>query len=329
MLCPVLRGGVFEPIAHFMGAEIAMERGICMESRPMSYDAFVPREMAVKAECAGVVKANIDTPQLFVLGVLAGIFIAMGANFATTVWAGLGKIVMSAGGDGTFTFTVPYGIQRLLGGIVFATGLVMVVVGGAELLTGNCLIPMAWASGKISAGAILRNWVVVYAGNFVGSVLTAYLVFLGSQHHFGGGAVGVTALNIAAAKNSLGSMQAIILGVFCNALVCMAIWMCFSARSTTDKILVIFPPIAAFVACGFEHCVANMYFIPSALFIKSLDPVYYESVAAGLQKGGDVLTWGDFLMANLIPVSIGNIIGGALVVAGSYWFVYLRSAKNR
>ena len=292
--------------------------------KPISFDALIPKEMAVKAEAVGVAKANLGACQMFALAILAGAFIAMGANYATTVWSGLGKIAVNAGKDIAFTTSIPYGIQRLLGGLVFATGLMMVIIGGSELFTGNCLIPMAWASKKVRTGAMLRNWVIVYIGNFVGSVVTAYLVFVGGQHTFGGGAVGVTALNIGIAKTSLGFIQCVTLAIFCNALVCMAVWMCFSARSTGDKVLAILPPISAFVACGFEHCVANMYFIPSALFIKDLDPAYFATVAAGLKDGGAILTWGNFLYNNLLPATIGNIIGGALMVGGMYWFIYLR-----
>jgi formate/nitrite transporter len=299
-----------------------------MDAKPITFDALIPKDMAIKAEGVGVAKANLGAAQMFALAVLAGAFIAMGANYATTVWAGLGKIAVSAGKDVAFTTAFPYGLQRLLGGLVFATGLMMVVIGGSELFTGNCLIPMAWASKKVTTGAMLRNWVIVYIGNFVGSILTAYMVFLGGQHTFGGGAVGVTALGIGIAKSSLGFLQCTVLAIFCNALVCMAVWMCFSARSTGDKVLAILPPISAFVACGFEHCVANMYFIPSALFIKGLDPTYFASVAAGLKDGGAVLTWGNFFMANLLPATIGNIIGGALMVGGMYWFIYLRPAKT-
>jgi formate transporter len=278
-----------------------------MANGTMSLDALVPKDMAAKAENVGVAKSQLGIFRMFALGILAGAFIAMGANYATVVWAGLG-------GAG-----VPFGIQRLLGGLVFSTGLILVVVGGAELFTGNCLMPMAWASKKITTGAMLRNWVIVYFGNFVGSVVTAYFVFLGKQHTFGGGAVGLTALNIGIAKTSLE-----FLAIFCNALVCMAVWLCFSARGTVDKIAAIIPPISAFVACGFEHCVANMYFIPSALLIKDLDPAYFATVAEKLKDGGAILTWGNFIVRNLIPATIGNIIGGALMVGGMYWFIYLR-----
>lgn len=288
-----------------------------MSNGAPSFDALLPKDMAVKAENIGIAKAGLGAYRMFALAILAGAFIAMGANYATTVWSGLG----AAG--------VPYGLQRLAGGLVFATGLIMVVIGGSELFTGNCLIPMAWASKKVSTGAMLRNWVIVYAGNFVGSVLTAYMVFLGGQHTFGGGSVGLTALNIGVAKVSLGFVQCIALAIFCNALVCMAVWMCFSSRNNVDKVWVILPPISAFVACGFEHCVANMYFIPSALFIKDLDPAYFATVASKLKGGGEILTWGDFITRNLIPATIGNIIGGALMVGLMYWFIYLRPSWSK
>lgn len=295
-----------------------------METKSISFDALMPKDMALKAEDIGIAKAELGPWRMLALGILAGAFIAMGANFATVVWSGMGKITITGGQGGPFLTSIPYGIQRLLGGIVFATGLIMVIVGGAELFTGNCLIPMAWASGKVKTGSMLRNWVIVYIGNFVGSVVTAYLVFLGKQHTFGGGAVGLTALNIGVAKTSLEFLQCIVLAIFCNALVCMAVWLCFSARTTTDKVLSILPPISAFVACGFEHCVANMYFIPMALFIKYLDPAYFATAAPALLNGGASLTWGNFLYNNLLPSTIGNIIGGSLLVGGMYWFIYLR-----
>jgi formate/nitrite transporter len=295
-----------------------------METKSISFDALMPRDMALKAENIGIAKVELGPWRMLALGVLAGAFIGMGASFATTVWAGMGKIAISGANDMTFLTSMPYGIQRLLGGLVFATGLIMVIVGGAELFTGNCLIPMAWASGKVKTSAMMRNWVIVYIGNFVGSVLTAYLVFLSKQHTFGGGAVGFVALNVGVTKTSLEFLQCVVLAILCNALVCMAVWLCFSARTNTDKILSILPPISAFVACGFEHCVANMYFIPLALFIKDLDPSYFAATAPGLKDGGAILTWGNFLYNNLLPSTIGNIIGGSLMVGGMYWFIYLR-----
>jgi formate transporter FocA len=270
----------------------------------------MPAAMAAKAEGVGVKKARLDAISMFALAILAGAFIAVGAMFCTTVLAG--------------SSALPYGVARLLGGLVFSTGLIMVVVGGSELFTGNNLIIMAFASRKISLGDLLRNWVIVYVGNLVGSVLTAYIMFLSKQYTFGGGSIGLTALNIGEAKTNLEFIQAIALGIMCNALVCMAVWLCFSARSTTDKILSIIPPISAFVAAGFEHSVANMYFIPIALFIKELgDPKFFE-VIKKTAVDFPHLTWGNFFLANLLPVTIGNIIGGAVMVGLIYWFIYLR-----
>lgn len=276
-------------------------------STELRIDALLPQEMARRAEYIGVRKSEASVMTLFALAVLAGAFIGLGAVFATTTAAG------TAG-------AWPFGFTKLLTGFVFCLGLILVIVGGAELFTGNNLIVMAWASGKVSTTALLRNWVIVYIGNFVGSIGTAAVIFLGQQHTFGGGAIGQTALAIANGKVHLGFVQAIALGVMCNALVCLAVWLTFSARSTVDKIAAIIFPITAFVAAGFEHSVANMYFIPMGLLIKTFDPSFAAS--SGLDLSG--LTWGRFFVNNLLPVTIGNIIGGAVLVAALYWFIYLR-----
>jgi formate transporter len=293
----------------------------------LSVDAIMPPAMAARATDIGVRKAALDFGSMFALALLAGAFIAMGAVFATTVSAGS---IVANGPDGAVIWRtgLPYGIVRLLAGLVFSLGLIMVVVAGAELFTGNNLIIMAWASGKVSTLALLRNWVIVYVGNLVGSVLTAYLMFLTKQYTYGGGAVGLTALATGEAKTSLGFVQAVALGILCNALVCMAVWLCYSARTTTDRILSIIPPIAAFVTSGFEHSVANMYFIPVALFIKDMgDPAFFEAIK---KTAADYphLTWANFFVVDLLPVTIGNIIGGALMVGLVYWFVYLRPRQQ-
>lgn len=290
-------------------------------------DALLPAEMATRAEYVGVRKAEMPALRMFMLAVLAGGFIAMGAIFATTVSAG-SIPVSDAGGGAAFTAALPYGVVRLLAGLVFSLGLILVVVGGAELFTGNNLIVMAWASGKVSAGALLRNWVIVYLGNFVGSMGTALLVFFSRQYTFGNNAVGITALRTGIAKCDLAFVQAVALGILCNALVCMAIWLTFSARSTIDKILAIIFPIAAFVAAGFEHSVANMYFVPYALLIKTLDPAFMTTVSAQLPPA-EALTWYAFFVRNLLPVTIGNIIGGAGLVAAVYWAIFLRKSESR
>ncbi len=278
-----------------------------------SVDALMPLEMAELAETIGVRKAALSFWKLFVLSVLAGAFVALGAMFATITAAGSSDL--------------PYGVARMLIGMTFCIGLILIVIGGAELFTGNILIVMAWASRKVSTHALLRNWVIVYLGNFVGSLGTATLVFFSKQYTFGDGSVGAAALKIAASKMNYGLLQVVALGILCNGLVCLAVWLTYSARSTGDKILAIVFPITAFVAGSFEHSIANMYFLPYALFIKNFDSAFVTSLVA---KAPDLsnLTWGAFLLKNLLPVTFGNIIGGAGLVALIYWFVYLRD-KSR
>jgi formate/nitrite transporter len=294
-----------------------------MSQSQIQIDALLPAEMATRAEYLGVRKAEAPALYLFALAVLAGAFIGLGGLFATVVSSGSFTVTSLAEGAAAFSVTLPYGITRLLAGLVFTLGLVLVIVGGAELFTGNSLVIMAWASRKVSTRGILRNWGIVYAGNLLGAVGTAVLVFLARQYALGGGAPGVTALNIAVSKVSLGFWQAIFLGILCNALVCMAVWLTYSARSTIDKIAAIILPIAAFVAAGFEHSVANMYFIPYALFIKDFDPAFVLQSGVSL-SGMESLTWQSFFVDNLLPVTIGNIIGGTVLVAAVYWAVFLR-----
>ncbi len=277
------------------------------------FDALIPAEMAARAENVGVRKAGLDAVSLFALAVLAGAFISLGAVFATTV---------SAGASG-----VPFGIARLLAGIAFSLGLVLVLVGGAELFTGNNLIVMAWASGKVSSALVLRNWLIVYAGNFVGAVATAGVMFVSGQYAFGGGSVGAAALGIANAKAGLEFVPAIALGMMCNALVCLAVWLTYSARTTTDRILAIVPPIAAFVAAGFEHSIANMYFIPEGIAIRTWAPdAFWASAGKAPTDFPNVSVAG--FVANLVPVTIGNVIGGAVMVGIVYWFIYLRASRR-
>jgi len=283
-------------------------------SDTISFDAPLPPAMAAKAEQLGITKAKADFWTLAVLGVLAGAFIALGAIFATTV---------SAGAQGM----LPYGIVRLVSGLAFSLGLILVIVGGAELFTGNMLVVMAFANHKIQLSALLRNWCIVYLSNFVGSVGTAILIFISGHYKFGGGAVGLNMLNIAETKTSLGFSEALALGLLCNALVCLAVWLTYSARSTTDKIMAIIPPITAFVAAGFEHSIANMYFIPIGLLIKGFAPEEFFELIQRAPQDFSHLTIGNFLVSNLLPVTLGNIIGGVVMVGLVYWFVYLRKSK--
>lgn len=277
-----------------------------------SFEALLPAEMARRAEELGAKKCQTATLTIFTLAVLAGAFIALGAIFATIV---LTDTSASLG----------FGLSRMLGGLAFCLGLILVVVAGGELFTGNNLIVMAWASGRVPLRSLLRNWTVVYAGNFVGALSTAALVLLGRGYTAGAGAVGVQALTIAVNKCQHNFVQAFALGVLCNGLVCLAVWLTYSARSTTDKILSILFPVSAFVAAGFEHSVANMYFIPFGWLLKQLDPAWVAANAAQLDLAP--LTVPNFLLNNLLPVTLGNIVGGAVLVGLFYWFVYLRPRK--
>jgi formate transporter len=273
-------------------------------------DALMPAEMAAKAAEIGVRKAALGVVPMFVLAVLAGAFIALGAAFATTVSAGAAGLL-------------PYGIVRLVAGLAFSLGLILVIVGGAELFTGNNLLAMAWASRRISTLAVMRNWAIVYVGNLVGALGTVVLVVAAGQYAFGGGSVGAVALATAATKAGYGPLQAFVLGILCNGLVCLAVWLTYSARTTTDRILAIVPPITAFVAMGFEHSVANMFFIPAGMLIRAVAPDSFWTQIGGVPADYAVLDWPG-LVGNLLPVTLGNIVGGTVLVGAVYWLVYLR-----
>jgi len=276
-------------------------------------DALLPAEMALKAEEIGVRKAGMDAGRTFVLAVLAGAFISLGAIFSTTVAAG--------------AQSMPFGWSRAAAGIAFSLGLILVVLGGAELFTGNNLIVMAWAGGRVTTARLLRNWAIVYAGNLAGSLATAILAFVSGQYRFGAGAVGATALAIGDSKCRLDPIQAVALGILCNGLVCLAVWLSYSGRAASDKLLAIVLPITAFVAAGFEHSVANMYFLPMALLIRFYAP---DAFWIGMGKSATEfpnLTPYSAVFANLLPVTLGNIIGGAVLVGLTYWFVYLRPRR--
>lgn len=275
----------------------------------VSLDPLLPQEMAQMAERIGAHKARLDTAPLLALAVLAGAFIALGAMFSTIV--------------GTGADALPYGVGRLLVGFVFSLGLVLVVIGGAELFTGNNLMVMAWAGGKVRAGELLRAWAIVYVGNFIGALGVAALVFLAGQHGFHEGAVGGTALAIATTKMALPFWQALFLGVLCNVLVCLAIWLTYSAHTVFGKILAIVFPITAFVAAGFEHSVANMYFLPYGLFVKWGATDAFWAMAQTTPADYAALGIAG-IAANLVPVTLGNILGGGGLVGLVYWFVYLR-----
>ena len=288
----------------------ATGQDVCLESRvprPESvsvplFDAYAPAQMAVRVRDIGVAKATAPVLTTLALAVLAGAFISLGALFYT--------VTVTYAADGP---AAPFGLTRLAGGIAFSLGLILVVVGGAELFTGNNLIAMAWAAGRLSSGQVLRNWVWVYAGNLLGALGTVALVLLAGVHQLNDGSLGETAIRIARAKVSLDPVQAAARGVLCNVLVCLAVWLCMAARSVTDKILAIVFPISAFVACGFEHSVANMYFLPVGIALAS-------SADAPIAWAG--------AFGNLAYVTLGNILGGTVLVAMVYWFIYLRGEKR-
>lgn len=264
-------------------------------------DAYAPKEVAARVSSVGVIKARLPFLPMSMLGVLGGAFIALGSLYFTLI---------------TSDPTLGYALARLLGGVVFSMGLIMVVVAGGELFTGNNLLVMAWADRQISSTELLRNWVIVYLANMVGAFGVALLAWLAGVIHWNGGAVAQQVVRIAVAKTSLPFAQAFFAGVLCNVLVCMAVWLAMAGRSVTDKILAIVLPVSAFVAAGFEHSVANFYFIGLALLLTMLgevtNAVPYPSLSV----------W-DFA-ANLVPVTLGNIFGGGVLVALVYHVIYQR-----
>jgi formate transporter len=257
-------------------------------------EAFSPPQIAERVENIGVAKAKADFFRLMMLGILAGAYISLGALMYATVMTGADPQI---------------GMYRFIGGITFCLGLILVVVGGAELFTGNNLLAMAWASKLISTKELIRNWIIVYCGNVVGCIGTVILVYYANMASIMGGELGVTLYNIAVLKTGLSVSEMIARGVLCNCLVCMAVWLAIGGRSVTDKILAVIFPISAFVALGFEHSIANWFLLPLAYIIES---------------GGNLEA--SAILLNIMVVTIGNIIGGSLLVASVYWAVYLRKS---
>ena len=268
-------------------------------------DAYAPREIAERVENVGVAKARLPFLSLAMLGMLAGAFIGLGAMYFTLV---------------TSDATLGFAAARVLGGVAFSLGLILVIVAGAELFTGNNLIAMAWAEGKVSTLEVLRNWVIVCAANFVGAAGLAVIVFFSGHLGMNGGAVALEAVRIAAAKAALPGVEAFYLGVLCNILVCMAVWMAFAGRSVIDKAIAILFPISAFVAAGFEHSIANMYFFPIAMLQQAYSP---------LATPGVELIDTAHMLRNLAFVIAGNIVGGSVLVALVYHIVYRRGAAAK
>jgi formate/nitrite transporter len=271
-------------------------------------DFFTPKEVCSQCLSASHAKANLSVGRMIPLGILAGAYIALGAEGATMVAHDIALV----------------GLARLVTGAVFATGLMLVVIAGAELFTGNVLITVGVLDGSVTLRELFRNWFWVYFANFAGSLIVAYLMYASGLFAFNNSLLGASVLKIAAGKTSLGFTPAVVRGIFCNWLVCLAVWMAFAGKDVISKIFGIFFPIMLFVASNFEHSVANMYYIPAGILAKNL-PAAVEASKLGAQA--DILTWGNFLQRNLLPVTIGNIIGAALFVACFYWFAYLRGEK--
>ena len=267
-------------------------------------DAFSPKEIVEKVETIGVAKARLPLLSMLMLGILAGAFIGLGALYFVIV-----KSDPSLG----------FASKQVLGGVVFSLGLILVVVAGAELFTGNNLLAMAWADGKISTLELLRNWVVVCIGNFIGAAGLALLVYLSRHPDMNQGAIAQEYLKIAEAKAALPFWTAFFKGMLCNTLVCMAVWMALAGRSVTDKVVAIVFPISAFVAAGFEHSVANMYFFPLAMLLQTF---------ADAGTAAHTITWAGFLR-NLVPVILGNIVGGSVLVGLVYHVIYRRGGDKK
>jgi formate/nitrite transporter len=272
-------------------------------------DAYQPAQMVCRLEDACKAKTSRDTLSMTLLGVLAGFFIGLGAVFYTLVTTDIG---------------LGFGLTKLLGGLVFSLGLILVVVAGAELFTGNSLIVAPWLSTRVSGRALLRNWGIVYFANFAGALILVGVIVGGQFWTLDGFMVGANALVIAAGKTSLAFWPALFRGVLCNILVCLAVWMCLAGRSVTEKILAIVFPITGFVACGFEHSIANMFFIPMGIAVAGqAEVVQAAGVTASQIANVNVLG----LFQNLIPVTIGNVIGGASVGV-IYWLIFLRKERG-
>jgi formate/nitrite transporter len=267
-------------------------------------DAFAPAEIASLVRTRGIAKANAPTITTFVLGILAGAFIALGAVLSTVIGTGS---------------SLGFGLTRWFAGIGFSLGLILVVVAGAELFTGNNLLSMSVVSGSLTVRRLLGNWTIVYAGNLVGALSIVVMVWLAGWWEQGDAAVGRTAVAIAATKASLGFWECAVRGILANALVCLAVWLATGGRTIVDKVFAIIFPISAFVAAGFEHSVANMYFIPIGMLLKD-EPAL--AGAAPAEQLARLVPAG--LLTNLAAATLGNIVGGAVLVGVVYWFVYLR-----
>lgn len=261
--------------------------------------AYSPAEIKEAVEKVGVKKTRLPVLASFMLAIVAGGGIGLGALYY--------NIVVS---DAELSFAV----QRVIGGLAFSLGLTLVLVGGAELFTGNNLVVMAWASGKVSTAQMLRNWLIVYVGNLVGALGLVFLVFFSHHLDMNDGRIALSVLKTAVGKIQPDVLTLFFNGVLCNVLVCLAVWLAYAGRSVTDKIVALILPVSAFVAAGFEHCVANMYFLPLAWILTRIGQVPTDFDASAITISG--------IVHNLVPVTLGNIVGGAGLVGIVYWAIY-------
>jgi len=290
------------------------KNSISKQAKLLDIESYTPPQIASKIDRVATFKGNLSFTKILLLGILAGAYIGLGAQFATLV---------------TSDSTLHAGLTKIIGGIAFSLGLILVIVAGSELFTGNCLIIMGYISGRITRKHVRKSWTVSIFGNLIGSLIMVFWVYHTHQWEFLDNMVGAKALLIAHKKTSLSFMTALARGVLCNAMVCLAVWLCYSGRSVADKILALVFPIAGFVASGFEHCVANMYFIPMGIILKKKP----EVVAAAEKMYGkpldlSLVSWKGFFINNEIPVILGNIVGGVILVGVVYWFIYLRPSIN-
>jgi len=278
-------------------------------------DAYAPAKMADKVGQVGVAKSQLGTLTTFALSILAGVFIALGIQLSMLV---------------THTATSSYGLNQLVGGVAFTLALVLIVIAGAELFTGNCLIAMSFMARKITGKDLARNLIIAFIGNFVGALTLVLWIYISKQWTINNHLLGAKIVLAANDKVNIPFGAAFARGVICNALVCLGIWLCYSARSNMDKILALLWPISCLIACGFEHCVVNMWLIPMGLVLKGNSAVLAaaEKFHGGKLDLSNLTLFKGFLIDNLFPVVLGNLFGGIVLVAGVYWFIYLRPSKR-
>jgi formate transporter len=278
-------------------------------------DAYAPAKMADKVGLVGVAKSQLSTLTTFALSILAGVFIALGIQLSMLV---------------THTATSNYGLNQLVGGVAFTLALVLIVIAGAELFTGNCLIAMSFMARKITGKDLARNLIIAFIGNFIGALTLVLWIYVSKQWTTSNHLLGAKIVLAANDKVNIPFGAAFARGVLCNALVCLGIWLCYSARSNMDKILALLWPISCLIACGFEHCVVNMWLIPMGLVLKGNSAVLAaaEKFHGGKLDLSNLTFFKGFLIDNLFPVVLGNLFGGIVLVAGVYWFIYLRPSKR-